>query len=205
MNLPTASGRSCYMEQVKATVDPFGGRWLAQTTAVEVLEGAWPGAAVLLEFPDLAAAQAWYRSAEYLKIAHLRSTTRSPTSSCSRPPHRASIPRTSPERSAPSSLPDSPAARRLVEMVTTRGHHPRVCRSAHAAAWRAGLPETLAGRRLGDGLHVLLVVIGAAAVPPASRRKARRSADQVCTAWATRMIRRIAKTRPSRRRNQLTP
>jgi uncharacterized protein (DUF1330 family) len=61
-----------YLEQVKATVDPFGGRWLAQTTAVEVIEGAWPGAAVLLEFPDVAAAQAWYRSAEYQNIAHLR-------------------------------------------------------------------------------------------------------------------------------------
>ena len=60
-----------YLEQVEATVKPYGGRWLAQGE-VRVVEGAWPGLAVLMVFPTLAAAQDWYRSAEYQRILHLR-------------------------------------------------------------------------------------------------------------------------------------
>ena len=39
---------------------------------VEVLEGAWPGSVVLMEFPDMAAAKNWYHSPEYQKILNLR-------------------------------------------------------------------------------------------------------------------------------------
>ena len=53
------------------TVKPYGGRWLAQGDVL-VVEGAWPGSAVLMEFPSLAAAQDWYNSAEYQEILHLR-------------------------------------------------------------------------------------------------------------------------------------
>jgi uncharacterized protein (DUF1330 family) len=60
-----------YLEQVEATVSPFGGKWLAQGP-VDVLEGGWPGAAVLMEFPNRDAALAWYNSAAYQAIRPLR-------------------------------------------------------------------------------------------------------------------------------------
>jgi uncharacterized protein (DUF1330 family) len=39
---------------------------------VRVVEGAWPGSVVLMEFPRLAHAERWYRSPEYQRILHLR-------------------------------------------------------------------------------------------------------------------------------------
>jgi hypothetical protein len=38
----------------------------------EVLEGAWPGSVVLMEFPDREAAHAWYHSPAYQEILHFR-------------------------------------------------------------------------------------------------------------------------------------
>ena len=61
-----------YLEQVDATFEPYGGKWLVLDARVEVMEGAWPGSAVLMEFPDMDAAKQWYRSAEYQEILHLR-------------------------------------------------------------------------------------------------------------------------------------
>jgi uncharacterized protein (DUF1330 family) len=60
-----------YLEQVEAIVAPYGGKWLAQGD-VDVIEGAWPGSVVLMEFPDRAAADAWYHSPEYQAILPLR-------------------------------------------------------------------------------------------------------------------------------------
>ncbi len=37
-----------------------------------MLEGAWPGSAVLMEFPDRDTARKWYVSPEYQEILHLR-------------------------------------------------------------------------------------------------------------------------------------
>jgi hypothetical protein len=39
---------------------------------VHVLEGAWPGAVVLMRFPSMTDALSWYNSREYQKILHLR-------------------------------------------------------------------------------------------------------------------------------------
>ncbi|GAA2310917.1 DUF1330 domain-containing protein [Streptomyces caniferus] len=60
-----------YLEQVEDTVTAYGGKWLAQGE-VQVVEGAWPGLAVLLEFPGMAEARNWYESPEYQKILPLR-------------------------------------------------------------------------------------------------------------------------------------
>lgn len=60
-----------YLEHVEATVAPHGGRWLAQGDP-DTVEGAWPGSVVLMEFPDRAAARAWYESPEYQAILPLR-------------------------------------------------------------------------------------------------------------------------------------
>lgn len=60
-----------YLEQVEATVEPYGGKWLAQGQG-DVVEGAWPGSVVLMEFPSRAAAMEWYGSAAYQAIRLLR-------------------------------------------------------------------------------------------------------------------------------------
>ncbi|MGJ6963723.1 DUF1330 domain-containing protein [Streptosporangium sp. G11] len=69
-DIPNEQGLS-YLERVEATVEPFGGKWLAQGSA-DVIEGAWPGSVVLIEFPDRAAATDWYNSPAYQEILPLR-------------------------------------------------------------------------------------------------------------------------------------
>lgn len=61
-----------YMERVQATLDPFAGRFLVHGGPVEIREGAWPGALVLIEFPDLIAARTWYESEAYSALKPLR-------------------------------------------------------------------------------------------------------------------------------------
>lgn len=61
-----------YLERVEATFTPYGGRWLVLDAQVDVVEGAWPGSVVLMEFPDLGAARKWYSSPEYQQIVQLR-------------------------------------------------------------------------------------------------------------------------------------
>jgi uncharacterized protein (DUF1330 family) len=39
-----------YLERVEATFTPYGGRWLVLDAQVDVVEGAWPGSVVLMEF-----------------------------------------------------------------------------------------------------------------------------------------------------------
>lgn len=69
-DVPNDAGLS-YLERVEATVAPYGGKWLAQGQA-DVVEGAWPGSVVLMEFPDRNAAEAWYKSSDYQSILPLR-------------------------------------------------------------------------------------------------------------------------------------
>ncbi|GIE28483.1 hypothetical protein Ait01nite_015280 [Actinoplanes italicus] len=61
-----------YIEQIQDTMKPYDGRFLVHGTAVEVVEGEWPGALVMLSFPDMRAAHDWYTSAAYQKILPLR-------------------------------------------------------------------------------------------------------------------------------------
>lgn len=61
-----------YIERIQATMDPYRGRFLVHTTGVEVLEGEWPGAIVVIEFPGLEQARAWYDSPAYRAILPLR-------------------------------------------------------------------------------------------------------------------------------------
>ncbi|MFJ4920332.1 DUF1330 domain-containing protein [Streptomyces sp. NPDC088725] len=60
-----------YLEQVEDTAKNHGGKWLAQGEA-RAVEGTWPGAVVLMEFPDMAHAETWYNPPEYQKILPLR-------------------------------------------------------------------------------------------------------------------------------------
>ena len=61
-----------YIERIQATMDPHGGRFLVHGGEVEVVEGEWPGTIVILEFPDVDCARAWYESPQYQEILPLR-------------------------------------------------------------------------------------------------------------------------------------
>ncbi|OXM72724.1 MULTISPECIES: DUF1330 domain-containing protein [Amycolatopsis] len=61
-----------YLERIQATLDPFGGRFLVHGAPVEVREGEWPGHLVMLGFPTVEDARAWYDSPAYQEIVPLR-------------------------------------------------------------------------------------------------------------------------------------
>jgi uncharacterized protein (DUF1330 family) len=62
-----------YRKQVLATVTKYGGRFAVRGGAVEPLEGGWtPTRIVVLEFPSVQQAQAWYGSPEYAPLIALR-------------------------------------------------------------------------------------------------------------------------------------
>ena len=61
-----------YLQRIDATLDPYGGRFVVHGVLPEVVEGEWPGVLVLIGFPDLAAARAWYDSPAYQEILPLR-------------------------------------------------------------------------------------------------------------------------------------
>ena len=63
-----------YLERIQATLDPFGGAFLAHGPEVDVREGDWPGTVVVIAFPDVEAARGWYESAAYQEILPLRTT-----------------------------------------------------------------------------------------------------------------------------------
>ena len=47
-------------------IQKYGGRYLARLGEVQVLEGSWkPNMIVIVEFPNLERARAWYNSPEY--------------------------------------------------------------------------------------------------------------------------------------------
>ncbi|WP_067817892.1 DUF1330 domain-containing protein [Actinomadura kijaniata] len=61
-----------YIERIQATMAPFGGRFLVHGSEVEVVEGTFEGAIVMLGFPDRDAIHAWYASEPYQEILPLR-------------------------------------------------------------------------------------------------------------------------------------
>jgi len=55
-----------YRKQVPATVQKYGGKFLARGGTVHTLEGGWqPKRLVVLEFPSVEQARRWYDSEEY--------------------------------------------------------------------------------------------------------------------------------------------
>ncbi|MEW2359183.1 DUF1330 domain-containing protein [Spirillospora sp. NPDC029432] len=62
-----------YIERIPTTFEPYGGRFLVHVTPHEVMEGSWPGDVVMIGFPGVAEARAWWDSPEYQEIAPLRS------------------------------------------------------------------------------------------------------------------------------------
>ncbi|KPI16926.1 protein of unknown function DUF1330 [Actinobacteria bacterium OV450] len=61
-----------YIEEIQSTMDPFEGRFLVHGAQAEVMEGPFPGTVVVLGFPDIERARAWYASPAYRALAPLR-------------------------------------------------------------------------------------------------------------------------------------
>ena len=61
-----------YLRRIDATLEPFGGRFIIHGGKVEVLEGSWSGHLIVIAFPRLDLARAWYDSAAYQEIMPLR-------------------------------------------------------------------------------------------------------------------------------------
>src|SRR5690606_34787794 len=81
-----------YMHPVVATFEPYGGEFLVHCTRHEVLEGTWEGG-VVVGFPDLEAAHAWWDSPGYRAIAPCARATSTATSSSSTASPRGTDPR----------------------------------------------------------------------------------------------------------------
>jgi uncharacterized protein (DUF1330 family) len=62
-----------YMQRVKPVIEAAGGRYLVRGGAHKVVEGEWfPRRLVLLEFPSMAALEAFYIGPEYQALKALR-------------------------------------------------------------------------------------------------------------------------------------
>lgn len=61
-----------YIERLPGTMEPYGGRYLVHFAQHEVKEGSWAGSVVMLGFPGIDEARAWYDSPAYREIAPLR-------------------------------------------------------------------------------------------------------------------------------------
>jgi uncharacterized protein (DUF1330 family) len=62
-----------YAKEVAGTIAPFGGEFIARGGNLTVLEGEWPHPRlVIIGFPSRAAAEGWYKSADYQKVISLR-------------------------------------------------------------------------------------------------------------------------------------
>jgi uncharacterized protein (DUF1330 family) len=69
-----------YKRMVPPTIAKYGGRFIVRGGRCEVLEGEWrPNRLVLLEFPSIEQARAWWHSPEYADARALRQATSSGT------------------------------------------------------------------------------------------------------------------------------
>ena len=62
-----------YRALAQDSIALYGGRYLARGGAIEPVEGGWnPKSIVIVEFPDMERARAWYRSPEYAEALKVR-------------------------------------------------------------------------------------------------------------------------------------
>ncbi len=65
-----------YRRLVPASIEKYGGRFIARGGAIDVLEGTWhPTRLVILEFPSAEQARAWWESPEYAEAKAIRQAT----------------------------------------------------------------------------------------------------------------------------------
>lgn len=61
-----------YLERIDATLAPYSGRFLVHGSAPEAKEGSIGGDIIVIAFPDIEHARAWYASPAYQAILPLR-------------------------------------------------------------------------------------------------------------------------------------
>jgi uncharacterized protein (DUF1330 family) len=61
-----------YLQRIDATLAPFGGRFIVHGGTPVELEGGAPGTPIVIEFPSVDRARAWYDSPAYRQILPLR-------------------------------------------------------------------------------------------------------------------------------------
>ena len=61
-----------YKRLMPSSVEKYGGRFLVRGGAMEVLEGEWSPALVVIEFPTVEQARQWYNSEEYRPALEIR-------------------------------------------------------------------------------------------------------------------------------------
>lgn len=61
-----------YIKRIDETLVPYEGRFLIHGATPEIVEGPWPGDLVMIAFPDMERARAWYDSPGYREILSLR-------------------------------------------------------------------------------------------------------------------------------------
>ena len=61
-----------YLQRIDATLAPFGGHFIVHGAAPSLLEGDAPGAPIVIKFPSVERARAWYDSSAYRSILPLR-------------------------------------------------------------------------------------------------------------------------------------
>ena len=73
VEITDADAYPAYTARVPASIARFGGRFVVRGGAIEVCEGAWrPARLVVIEFPSLERAHAWYASPEYAALQPIR-------------------------------------------------------------------------------------------------------------------------------------
>ncbi|TDH22980.1 DUF1330 domain-containing protein [Segetibacter sp. 3557_3] len=73
VNIHNPEGYEDYKKLTPASLLPFNGKFIVRGGQAEVLEGnEAPGRVVVLEFPDVAAAKAWWNSPEYARAREIR-------------------------------------------------------------------------------------------------------------------------------------
>ncbi len=73
LNVTDAKLYDEYKKLVPATVEKYGGRFAVRGGKVDSMEGGWnPARIVVLEFPSMEKARAWYGSPEYAPALAMR-------------------------------------------------------------------------------------------------------------------------------------
>jgi uncharacterized protein (DUF1330 family) len=62
-----------YRSGTEASLEPYGGRFIVRGGATECVEGSWDAErTVVIEFPSIDQARAWYNSDAYQQLAAIR-------------------------------------------------------------------------------------------------------------------------------------
>jgi uncharacterized protein (DUF1330 family) len=73
LSVRDADAFQTYRTRAAAAIAKYGGRYIARVGAIEALEGSWrPERIVIVEFPSIEQARAWYRSPDYAAALEVR-------------------------------------------------------------------------------------------------------------------------------------